>query len=535
VFAPDGCPTVPPEDTFRVPGAENLTLYKVCVDSVREARSPAAVLAIRFALSQIGTPYSQARRNEPHIYDCSSFVSRAYQSAGVPIAYPATPNLIDGPPHANAAVTDTMVDAAWATPVTPETAKPGDLVFFAGAKPPNGHVGMLLADGVMVHTNASGDVAHVNPLDVAAVTAWRAVDPTKVHIRTDPDRVALTSAARDAHTRYLAASITLARIELDVANARAERAVARRQVDAARRRQTAAARAEAAARAHMQSVAVTSYVQNANRPSAASLISTSSPMEVARVNEYASTLGDSLDDAITKYVHAKETAAAEARALERKVAAISARLRDLQLEARRATTALANALGDPSAPILGPSKLTPAELVAWYRSTGRHETTGVPVDVIAKLYVDEGRLAGVRGDVAFAEAVLDTGGFTFPATGALSGHDNGLVLAGGCDTCRVVPWFASAADAVRAHVQLLRTYADPDVNSTLIGAPLVQPNVLDAQLKGTIASWRQLPGMAQTAPDYGDAIMRVYDEITAWAGAHPVAGPIAAPTPTGGG
>jgi hypothetical protein len=531
VFAPDGCPTVPPENTFRVPATEHLTLYQVCLDSVREARSPAAVLAIRFALSQVGTPYSQARRNEPHIYDCSSFVSRAYQSAGVPIAYPTAPNRLDGPLHANAPVTDTMVDAAWATPVTPETAKPGDLVFFAGINPPHGHVGMLLADGVMVHTNASGDVAHVKPLDVAAVTAWRAVDPTKVQVRTDRDQVALTTAARDAHTRYLTVSSTLARIRDDVTTARAERTVARRQLAAARRRRTAAARAEAAARAHLQSVAVTSYVQNANRPSAASLISTSSPMEVARVNEYSSRLGDSLDDAITAYVHAKHAAQAEVRALEQKVVAIDARMRDLQREARRATTALANALADPSAPILGPSKLTPAELVAWYRATGRHETTGAPVDLIAQLYVDEGRLAGVRGDVAFAEAALDSGYFTFPATGSLSGHDNGLALPGGCDTCRDVPWFASAADAVRAHVQLLRTYADPDANSTVFGAPLVEPNVLGAQLKGTIASWRQLPGMAETAPEYGNEILRVYDEITAWVTAHRVMGA----TPTGAG
>jgi hypothetical protein len=252
-------------------------------------------------------------------------------------------------------------------------------------------------------------------------------------------------------------------------------------------------------------------------------------MEMARVNEYSSTLGDSIDDAITTYVEAKHVAEAEARALERRVAAINARVRDLQLEARRMTTALANALADPSAPILGPSRLTPADIVAWYRATGRHETTSVPVDVLAQLYVDEGRLAGVRGDVAFAEAALDTGDFTFPATGALSGHDNGLTLAAGCDTCRDVPSFASAAQAVRAHVQLLRTYADPDVNSTVLGAPPVEPNVLDTQLQGTIASWRQLPGMAATAPEYGSEILRTYDEIITWVAAH------AGPKPAGSG
>ena len=51
------------------------------------------------------------------------------------------------------------------------------------------------------------------------------------------------------------------------------------------------------------------------------------------------------------------------------------------------------------------------------------------------------------------------------------------------------------------------------------------PGVLDAQLKGTIASWRQLPGMSSTAPEYGTEILRTYDEIVAWVTTHPVAEP----------
>ena len=249
VFAPDGCPTTPPADTLRAPATAQLSLYQLCADSVRRARSPAAALAIRFALAQLGAPYSQARRNEPRIFDCSSFVTRAYQSAGVPIVYPATPDRIDGTGGANAATTATMIGAVWAMPVTAATARPGDLVFFPGAEPPNGHVGMLLADGVMVHTNASGDVAHVDPLDTTTVTAWRAVDPAKVARRADRVSTALTTAARDAHARYVTVSSTLARIGEEITAARSDRAIATRRLDTAQARRTAAARAEAASRA----------------------------------------------------------------------------------------------------------------------------------------------------------------------------------------------------------------------------------------------------------------------------------------------
>ena len=176
--------------------------------------------------------------------------------------------------------------------------------------------------------------------------------------------------------------------------------------------------------------------------------------------------------------------------------------------------------------------MTPADLAAWYRSTGRHEATSVPVETLAELYVEEGARAGVRGDVAFAEAALDTGNFAFPASGMLSGRDDNLTLAGGCDTCRDVPRYASAQEAVRAHVQLLRVYADPDVDLAALGAPPVVPRALDAQLHGTIASWRQLPGMDTTAPEYGSAILRTYGQITSWAAAHPVAAPPPPPWPT---
>src|SRR5262249_37638703 len=126
-----------------------------------------------------------------------------------------------------------------------------------------------------------------------------------------------------------------------------------------------------------------------------------------------------------------------------------------------------------------------------------------------------------RGDVAFAEAASDTGNFTFPDTGPLSGNDNGLTLIGGCDICRAVPWFTSAAQAVRAQMQLRRTYADPALTPSKLGAPREIPSLLDVHAKGTIATWDQLPGMALRAPDYGIAIMQQYNTIASWVDAHP--------------
>jgi cell wall-associated NlpC family hydrolase len=59
----------------------------------------------------------------------------------------------------------------WIVPVGTGQARPGDLVF-----PYEGHVAMLLADGFMIHTSATGDVSHVaraytSPLQVNRVQA----------------------------------------------------------------------------------------------------------------------------------------------------------------------------------------------------------------------------------------------------------------------------------------------------------------------------------------------------------------------------
>ena len=43
---------------------------------------------------------------------------------------------------------------------------------------------------------------------------------------------------------------------------------------------------------------------------------------------------------------------------------------------------------------------------------------------LAQDYIDEGTAAGVRGDIAFAQSILETGSFYFPDGGQLTPQDN---------------------------------------------------------------------------------------------------------------
>jgi len=158
VVGVDGCPQTAPDGTLRS-GAEEIGLVDLCQRSVASAATPQAALAIIYALSNLGAPYACGGqgRLEPARFDCSSFVARAYaEGAGINVANPDwSPSTRDMLPWDG-----TPLDRHYALVDAADLA-PGDLVLYDTGGRSYRHVVMLLADGWMVHTNACGDVAHV--------------------------------------------------------------------------------------------------------------------------------------------------------------------------------------------------------------------------------------------------------------------------------------------------------------------------------------------------------------------------------------
>ncbi len=162
---PSGCPTEVLAGT--TPAGVDVT--KLCRRAVRNAPTPQAALAIKWALVRLGAPYAcdGVGRLDPWRYDCSSYVSRAYaEGAGLKTAgnawAPSTRNMVpwDG----------ASLDPHYAV-IPPEMLQPGDLVLYdtcpAGETCTYRHVAMYLGttdDGgqpLMAQTNACGSVAHV--------------------------------------------------------------------------------------------------------------------------------------------------------------------------------------------------------------------------------------------------------------------------------------------------------------------------------------------------------------------------------------
>jgi len=167
VVGPSGCPTAVLAGTI----PPDVDITRLCRRAVRNAPTPQAAFAIKWALVRLGAPYAcdGIGRLEAWRYDCSSYVSRAYaEGAGLKTAgddwAPSTRNMVpwDG----------ASLDPHYAV-IPPQMLQPGDLVHYdtcpTGETCTYRHVAMYLGaaqDGgqpLMAQTNACGSVAHVAP------------------------------------------------------------------------------------------------------------------------------------------------------------------------------------------------------------------------------------------------------------------------------------------------------------------------------------------------------------------------------------
>jgi hypothetical protein len=128
----------------------------------------------------------------------------------------------------------------------------------------------------------------------------------------------------------------------------------------------------------------------------------------------------------------------------------------------------------------------------------------MPVDFLAAWFIDEGRQEGVRGDIAFAQAVLETGGFTNIDSVWVNNY-GGI---GHCDTCPRGFAFKTPQLGVRAQIQLLKSYA--------LKKPIYVNPLVDQRLHGPAGccpTWGDLTLKWATAPTYGPRIMAIYTDL----------------------
>ncbi len=176
------------------------------------------------------------------------------------------------------------------------------------------------------------------------------------------------------------------------------------------------------------------------------------------------------------------------------------------------------ALGEP---VMGPTVLSASEMAAWYRSSGASPrlSDGMSIDELAQIYVEEGTAESVRGDFAFAQSYVETGGFR------AGGSDNNFSGLGACDGCSGETRFPTARDGIRAQIQHLRNYADRSSHASDLSDPpssfwygadpaTAARNFDTFFAKGWAPIWQMMGhGNWATDPNYAAKVTGVYNRM----------------------
>jgi hypothetical protein len=159
--------------------------------------------------------------------------------------------------------------------------------------------------------------------------------------------------------------------------------------------------------------------------------------------------------------------------------------------------------GTPS--ILGPATLTVTDIRAWWTSTGRQQPSRLAIDLhdLITVYLSEADAEGVRGDLALAQAVSETGYFTNSDTSI-----NNFAGIAHYDGASAGDDFPDPVIGVRAHIQLLKKFATG--NDTPLAHTDVSPHA-----GTTVTTWGGLAGTWASSPSYWDLLNSVYGSMLA--------------------
>lgn len=155
-------------------------------------------------------------------------------------------------------------------------------------------------------------------------------------------------------------------------------------------------------------------------------------------------------------------------------------------------------------PLIGETRLTAEDLASWFRSSPYAPRVDTPIEDFARWFIEEGDAEGIRGDIAFAQAVLETGGFANNDS-VLANNYSGI---GHCDSCDAGWRFPSPQMGVRAQIQLLKSYA-------IAGPDYVHP-LVDRRLRGPAGccgTWGELTTVWATDSGYGLKVMVIYSSM----------------------
>lgn len=161
--------------------------------------------------------------------------------------------------------------------------------------------------------------------------------------------------------------------------------------------------------------------------------------------------------------------------------------------------------------IMGQSILTAQQMADFVKKKNpeNNRLEGISVQELAESYLEEGEIEGIRGDVAFAQALKETGYFKYG--GDVKPDQNNYTGIGTIGRGVKGNYFKTPEEGVRVQIQHLKAYS-----STLkLNNPLIDPRFKYVK-RGSAKTWSQLHGKwaMQRGGNYGDEILSIYNEMS---------------------
>jgi len=161
--------------------------------------------------------------------------------------------------------------------------------------------------------------------------------------------------------------------------------------------------------------------------------------------------------------------------------------------------------------ILGGPMATEEQCVKYLLRTNPNPNISVSPRELVSYYYSEGRREGVRPDVAFAQALKETGFFRYGGT--VTPDQNNYCGLGTTSAYVKGAYFPSAEIGVRAHIQHLLAYASTRRPAAAIVDPRYQL-VRSAYGANTLGRWEDLNGRwAVPGHSYGQSILSMFNAI----------------------
>ena len=130
---------------------------------------------------------------------------------------------------------------------------------------------------------------------------------------------------------------------------------------------------------------------------------------------------------------------------------------------------------------------------------------------IVDAYYEEASREGIRWDLAFSQALLETGFFAFGGT-VVPEQNNFCGLGTTSATVRGA-YFPTPKDGVRAHIQHLMAYTTDRLPKTAIIDPRYDLVHRIKKETGYATTWKQLNGKWATGSYYAEKIMNIHEQM----------------------